>query len=208
MTPERGALLRRGVRLEYFTIAYNTLEGIAAVWAGIAAGSIALIGFGLDSVIEITAGAAVLWRLKREAGHSTGISGEEHSSLESRALYVVAMTFFALSLYILIQAAYKLLTGGGADESTVGIALAIASLIIMPSLALLKQRTARALGSRALAADAVETWVCSYLSLVLLAGLVLNAAFGWGWADPLAALAMLPLIFKEGMEALEEAREQ
>ncbi len=204
----RGHLLRRGMRLEYFTIGYNTLEGIVAVGAGIAAGSIALVGFGLDSVIEIAAGSALLWRLKHESKAGSELSEEEHSTLERRALYIVGITFFALAVYILAEAGYKLFSGKEAEESTVGIIVAAASLIIMPALALLKKRTALALGSRALAADAVETWMCSYLSLVLLTGLVMNAAFGWGWADSIAALAMLPLIIKEGREALEEAREQ
>lgn len=204
----RGRLLRRGMRLEYFTIGYNTLEGIVSVGAGIFAGSVALVGFGLDSVIEIAAGSALLWRLKHEREAGPAISDEEHSTLERRALYIVGITFFALAAYILAEAGYKLISGNDAEESTVGIIVAVASLVIMPVLAVLKKRTALALGSRALAADAVETWICSYLSLVLLAGLVLNAAFGWGWADSIAALAMLPLIIKEGYEALGEAREQ
>ena len=207
MAIDRSTILRRGVRLEYFTIGYNAFEGIVAVGAGVAAGSVALVGFGLDSVIEIAAGAALLWRLKREERHGAGLSREDHSALERRALYIVGLTFFALSIYILLEAGYKLVSGGGAEESTVGIILAAASLLIMPALAFLKQRTAHSLDSRALAADAMETWVCSYLSLVLLAGLGLNAVFGWSWADPIAAVAMLPLIAKEGWEALEEARE-
>lgn len=204
----RGHLLRRGMRLEYFTIGYNALEGLVAVGAGISAGSVALVGFGLDSVIEIAAGSALLWRLKHEREAGPELSEEEHSTLERRALYIVGITFFALAAYILAEVGYKLFSGNEAEESTVGIIVAVASLVIMPALALLKRRTALALGSRALAADAVETWMCSYLSLMLLAGLVMNAAFGWGWADSIAALAMLPLIIKEGREALEEAREQ
>ena len=206
--PQRSTLLARGVALEYFTIGYNALEALVAVTAGVIAGSVALVGFGLDSVIEIAAGTTLLWRLKGEARIGAAISEEEHSALERRALLIIGLTFFALSAYIAIEAGYKLLTGGGAEESTAGIILAAASLAIMPLLAFLKQRTARGLKSQALAADAMETWVCSYLSLVLLAGLGLNAAFGWGWADPLAALAMLPLVIREGWEALEEAREE
>ncbi|MHB9111176.1 MAG: cation diffusion facilitator family transporter [Thermoleophilia bacterium] len=206
--PARSSLLARGIALEYLTIGYNALEALIAVSAGVIAGSVALIGFGLDSVIEIAAGATLLWRLKQETRIGAEISEEEHSALERRALLIIGLTFFALAGYIAIEAGYKLLTGGGAEESTVGIILAAASLIIMPLLALLKTRTARGLGSKALAADAMETWICSYLSLVLLAGLGLNAAFDWGWADPLAALAMLPLIIKEGWEAFEEAREE
>lgn len=203
----RSSLLARGMALEYFTIGYNTIEAVVAVGAGVLAGSIALVGFGLDSVIEIAAGTTLLWRLRREAKIGAAISEDDHSSMERRALLIIGLTFFALSVYIAIEAGYKLLVGGGAEESTVGIVLAAASLAIMPALALLKQRTARRLNSKALAADAMETWVCSYLSLVLLVGLGLNAAFGWGWADPVAALAMLPLVLREGWEALEEARE-
>ncbi|MFA5802940.1 MAG: cation transporter [Thermoleophilia bacterium] len=204
----RSTLLARGIALEYFTIGYNTLEALVAIGAGILAGSVALIGFGFDSVIEIAAGATLLWRLKRESHIGAAISEDEHTSLERKALLIIGLTFFALSAYIAIEAGYRLLTGGGAEESTTGIILAAASLIIMPVLAFLKHRTARGLRSKALEADAMETWVCSYLSLVLLAGLGLNAALGWGWADPLAALAMLPLVIREGWEALEEAREE
>lgn len=204
----RSDLLGRGVLLEYFTIGYNVIEALVAVGTGITAGSIALVGFGLDSVIEVTAGATLLWRLKRESRLGADISEEEHSSLEHRALFIIGLTFLALSVYILFEAGYKLFTGSTAEKSIIGLILAAASLVIMPALALLKQQTAKRLGSPALAADAVETWVCSYLSLVLLAGLGLNAAFGWGWADSVAALAMLPLVVHEGWEALEEAREE
>jgi divalent metal cation (Fe/Co/Zn/Cd) transporter len=204
----RSCLLKRGVVLEYFTIGYNIIESFVAVGAGIAAGSIALVGFGFDSAIEVAAAATLLWRLKQESWLGADISEEEHSSLERRALLIIGLTFMALSIYILLEAGYKLLTGSTAEESIIGIILAAASVVIMPVLALLKQQTAKRLNSPALAADAVETWVCSYLSLVLLAGLGLNAAFGWGWADSIAALAMLPLVVHEGWEALEEAREE
>lgn len=204
----RQSLLARGVILEYFTVGYNAIEALVAIVAGVLAGSVALVAFGLDSVIEIAAGMTLLWRLKRETSIGSAISEDEHSSLERRALLIIGLTFLALSAYITVEAVYKLWTGGSAEESPAGIILAVASLVIMPLLALLKQRTARGLGSKALAADAMETWVCSYLSLVLLAGLGLNAAFGWGWADPLAALAMLPLVIREGWEAIEESREE
>lgn len=206
-TSARNALLRRGILLEYFTIGYNTVEAVVAVGAGLAAGSIALVGFGLDSLIEITAGAALLWRLKRER-RGGALDGEDHSSLERRALFIVGLTFFALAVYILIEAGYNLISGKEAETSILGLILAIASIIIMPVLALSKQRVARSLGSKALAADAKETWICSYLSVLLIAGLGLNAALGWSWADPLAALAMLPLVLSEGWEAIEEARDE
>lgn len=204
---DRRPLLRRAVWLEYFTVAWNVVEAAIAVTAGVIAGSIALIGFGLDSLIEVTAAAALLWRLKKEL-RGGELSDDEHSALERRALLVVGLTFFALALYILIEAGYNLASGREAAESPVGIALAAVSLAVMPALALAKQRLARRLNSSALASDAMETWICSYLSLVLLVGLGLNVLFEWGWADSLAALAMLPLIVKEGWEAIEEAREE
>lgn len=204
----RSSLLLRGMRLEYFTIGYNAIEGFVAIGAGLLAGSIALVGFGLDSLIEITAGGALLWRLRKEAQLGHALTDDDHSSMERRASLIVGITFFLLALYILAEAGWKLLTGVSAQESTVGIIVAALSLAIMPFLAYSKQRVAKSLGSKALASDAMETWVCSYLSLVLLIGLGLNALFGWSWADPVAALAMLPLIIKEGWEALEEAREE
>lgn len=204
---DRTSQLKRGIRLEYFTVGYNAFEGLVAVGAGLAAGSTALIGFGLDSLIEIMAAITLVWRLGREVNLGQDINDDDHSALEKRALFVVGLTFFALAFYILIEAGYNLTKGNPADESLLGIILAIVSLGIMPTLALLKTKVARALGSRSLESEAKETWLCAYLSLALLVGLVLNAAFGWAWADPVAALAMLPLILREGWEALEEARE-
>ena len=204
----RSSLLARGMLLEYFTIGYNAIEGFVAIGAGLMAGSIALVGFGLDSLIEITAGAALLWRLKKEARLGHAITDDDHSAMERRASLIVGITFFLLTLYILTESGWKLLSGAAAEESTVGIIVAALSLAIMPFLAYSKQRVAMALGSKALASDAMETWVCSYLSFILLIGLGLNAIFGWSWADPLAALAMLPLIIKEGWEAIEEARNE
>lgn len=209
---KRKVLLNRGIWFEYFTVGYNIIEAVVAVAAGIIAGSVALVGFGLDSTIEVIAGGAVLWRLRREmksrARYSNGAESGDHEALERKVLFIVGLTFFALALYILIEAGYNLIMGQQAEESLPGIILAALSLAIMPVLAWLKRRTAHALGSKALASDAVETWMCSYLSLVLLAGLALNAALGWSWADPVAALAMLPLVVREGWEAVEEAREE
>ncbi len=207
MTPpglqDRTLLLNRGIRLEYLTIAYNGFEAVIAVAAGLAAGSVALVGFGFDSMIEIAAGATLLWRLKREVRLGDELNEDEHSSMERKASFIIGVTFFALAAYILVEAGYKLIAAEGTGESPVGIVLAAVSLAIMPFLAFSKQRVATALGSRSLASDAKETWVCSYLSLVLLAGLLLNAVFGWSRADPIAALAMLPLVLKEGLEALK-----
>ncbi len=195
----RAGLLSRGVRLEWFTIGWNSVEAVVAIGAGLLAGSIALIGFGLDSVIETAAGLMVLWRLRREI---EGAHDDKVERSERAALRFVGLTFLALGGYVLYESARKLLSAEAPGESWAGIGLAACSLIVMPLLAVRKRAVARALGSRALAADAVETMMCAYLSLTLLLGLGLNALVGWWWADPLAALTMLPLIFKEGVEAL------
>lgn len=199
---ERSLYLNRGIRLEVMTVAYNGVEAAVAIGAGVAAGSVALVGFGFDSLIEIAAGSTMLWRLRKESRLRRSLDDEEHSTLEKRASFIIGITFFALAVYILAEAGYKLIAAEGTGESLVGIILAAVSLAIMPFLAYSKQRVATALGSRSLASDAKETWVCSYLSFVLLAGLLLNALFGWPWADPLAALAMLPLVLREGWDAL------
>lgn len=199
-TPDpRERLLRSGVRLEWFTIGWNSVEAVVAVGAGLLAGSIALVGFGLDSVIETAAGGMVLWRLRREI---EGAHDEHVERAEGMALRFVGLSFLALGGYVLYESLDKLWRREVPAESWIGIGLAVCSLVLMPLLALRKRAVARALGSRALAADAVETLVCAYLSLTLLLGLTLNALAGWWWADPLAALAMLPLIFREGVEAL------
>ena len=199
----RERLHRRGIRLEWITIWWNVVEAVVAIGVGLAVGSVALIGFGADSGIEIISAVALLWRLKR-AGPDAGPA--EVSSAERRALYVVAATFFGLAAYISIEAGSALAQGETPESSAVGVALATVSLAVMPTLAYLKQRTGRELGSRALQADAVETWVCAYLSLALLAGVGLNAAFGWEWADAAGALAMVPVVLWQGWETLGEAR--
>jgi cation diffusion facilitator family transporter len=201
----RQALQRRGVRLEWFTVIWNVLEAVVAIGAGVIAGSVALVGFGVDSGIEVVAASALLWRF-RAAGATA--SAKRHAHAERRALYVVSGTFFLLATYIGVEATSALLSEEDPESSTVGLALAILSLAVMPALAFGKQRTGRELGSRALQADAVETWVCSYLSLALLAGVGLHAAFDWWWADPVGALAMLPVVLWQGWETLEDAREQ
>lgn len=197
--PSWSELLRSGVRLEWLTIGWNSVEALVALGAGLLAGSIALVGFGLDSVIETAAGVMVLWRVVREVG------GAEEATVvraEERALRFVGVTFLALAAYVSYESVMKLWRQEAPAESWVGVALAICSAIIMPLLAARKRTVARALGSRARAADAVETAVCAYLSVTLLLGLGANALFGWWWADPVAALAMVPLIVKEGTEAL------
>lgn len=197
-------LHRRGVRLEVFTVAWNVVEAVVAVGVGIAVGSVALIGFGVDSGIEVVSAVALLWRLLKAGPHA---SVPEESAAERKALYLVAATFFLLALYILYEAVGALISGEGPESSIVALVLSAVSLVIMPVLAYLKGRTGREMGSRALVADSKETWVCSYLSLALLLGVGLNVLFGWWWADPLGALAMLPVIVWQGWETLQEARE-
>jgi cation diffusion facilitator family transporter len=206
MALERRRLLhRRALWLEYFTVGWNMIEGVVAIGAGIIAGSVALIGFGVDSSVEVISALGLLWRL-RKAGPKATV--QEESAAERRALYVVAATFFLLAAYITVEAVNSLLDREGPDRSTVGLVLSVLSLVIMPALAWAKQRTGRQMGSRALVADAAETWVCSYLSLALLAGVGLHALLGWWWADPVGALAMLPVILWQGWETLGEARER
>jgi divalent metal cation (Fe/Co/Zn/Cd) transporter len=200
----RVVLHRRALWLEYFTIGWNVVEAVVAVSAGIIAGSVALIGFGADSAIEVISAVGLLWRLRR-AGPNAEV-GEE-SEAEKRALYVVAITFFLLAAYLSWEAVSGLIAAEEPLTSPVGIMLSVLSLVIMPVLAYTKQRTGREMGSRALVADSKETWVCSYLSLALLVGVGAFALFGWWWADSVAALAMLPIIIWQGWETLSEARE-
>jgi cation diffusion facilitator family transporter len=200
----RALLLNRALWLERLTIAWNVVEAVIAIGAGWLAGSIALVGFGLDSVIETIAALALYRRLRAE---QAGAIKEETEAHERRALFIVGVTFFLLSGYIAFEAASTLWTEEPPEVSRAGMILAVVSLVVMPALAIAKHRAGKALSSRALVADAKETFVCSYLSLTLLAGLGLNSLFGWWWADPVAALAMLPLVIHEGWEAIEEARQ-
>jgi divalent metal cation (Fe/Co/Zn/Cd) transporter len=200
----RRVLHRQALWLEYFTVGWNVIEAVVAIGAGLIAGSVALVGFGIDSGVEVISALGLLWRL-RKAGPEASVA--EESAAERRALYVVAATFFLLAAYITFEAVTALLDREEPDRSTVGLVLSVLSLAIMPALAWWKQRTGRQMHSRALVADAAETWVCSYLSLALLAGVGLYALFGWWWADPVGALAMLPVILWQGWETLGEARE-
>jgi len=195
LSGERAVLARRGRRLEYFTIAWNSLEGLAAIGAGAVAGSISLVGFGVDSFIEVTSGAALLWRM----------SGDDDARRERReaiTLRIVGVCFVALAAYVGFEAIRDLVSGSPPRPSAVGIVVAVVSLIVMPLLARAKRHVARALASGAMRADARQTDFCMYLSAILLAGLVLNLIAGWWWADPIAALIMTPLIIKEGTSAL------
>ena len=192
----RATHVRRGVWLEYFTVAYNSLEAAVALIAGIVAGSIALVGFGLDSLVEVTSAAALLWRLHGD----TDEGKREH--MESMALKVVGACFLVLSVYVAYEAAATLLLRRAPERSLPGIAIAALSLVVMPFLARAKRRVAGRISSAALRADARQTDFCMYLSAILLAGLALNALLGWWWADPAAALAMVPIIAREGWNTL------
>ncbi len=191
----RAALVRRGRLLEYLTVGWNSLEGIIAVAAGLAAGSVALVGFGFDSVIEVTSGAALLWRLHMDAP-------ERRERAEQTALKLVGWSFMLLATYVAFDAVKSLARREPPEASYVGIALAALSLVVMPLLARAKRRVAAGINSRALQADSRQTDICAYLSAILLGGLLLNAALGWWWADPVAALVMVPMIVKEGVGAL------
>jgi divalent metal cation (Fe/Co/Zn/Cd) transporter len=194
---ERTVVVRRGRRLEYFTVAWNALEGFVAVIAGALAGSISLVGFGIDSFIEVTSGAALLWRMSVDAN---ALRRERN---ERRALKIVGACFLALAAYITYESAMDLGSKNAAEHSIPGIVLACVSLVVMPLLSRAKRKVGRALGSAAMHADAKQTEFCTYLSGILLAGLLLNAFFGLWWADPAAALIMVPIIVKEGIEGLQ-----
>jgi len=194
------AAARRGRRLEYFTIAWNSAEAIASLAAGLLAGSIVLVGFGLDSVIEVSSGAVLLWRLHAES------DPHRRERAEHRALRLVGACFLVLAAYVAFDAIRGLVQREVPQPSLFGIGVAIASLIAMPLLARAKRQVARQLNSGAMHADSRQTDFCFYLSAILLAGLVLNGLLGWWWADPVAALAMVPLIAREGVEGLRGER--
>lgn len=194
---ERPAVVRHGRRLEYFTIAWNALEGLVAVVAGAMAGSISLVGFGIDSFIEVTSGSVLLWRMSVDA------EVQRRELNERRALKIVGVCFLLLAVYIAYESVLDLWSRRAPEHSVPGIALACVSLVVMPLLSRAKRRVGRALGSAAMHADAKQTEFCTYLSAILLAGLLLNALFGLWWADPVAALIMAPIIVKEGIEGLQ-----
>jgi len=181
------------------TLAYNVAEAVIALWAGEQAESISLIGFGLDSVIEVAAALALLWRLSRQWA---GADPEALERAEGLVLRFVGGTFIALALYVTADAGWSLYAAAAPAESLVGIALAAASVVIMPLVAWGKLRAARQVRSAALRAEALETLACSYLSAVLLLGLGVHSLLGWWWADPVAALAMVPWLVREGLEGL------
>lgn len=198
-TPDaRIALVRRGIRLSYLTIAYNGLEGLVSLVAGLAARSVALVSFGIDSLIEVTASGAAQWRLRAD------VQAERRERAERITRRVIGWCFLALAIYVLYESAETLWRRARPERSVVGIAILTLSVIVMPLLARAKRRVARAMRSDALESEATQTALCAYLSAIALAGVVLNTWLGWWWADPVAALAMVPIIAKEGLEGLRD----
>jgi divalent metal cation (Fe/Co/Zn/Cd) transporter len=190
MTTSTSTYQQRAIRLAWATIAWNVVEAVVAIAAGTAASSIALVGFGLDSTVEVMSAIVIVWQFR-------GLAEDR----ERRALKLIAISFFALAAYVAVQAIIDLLRGSEPESSAVGIGLAIASLIVMPMLARAKRRNGTAMGSATVVADSNQTKLCAYLSAILLVGLILNATVGWWWADPIAAIAIAVLAVNEGREA-------
>jgi len=194
---QRQATAQRGKRLAYFTIAWNCLEGVVAVVAGAIAGSISLVGFGVDSFIEVASGATVLWRMTVDA------DVERRERNERLSLRIVGICFLVLAAYVAYESVADLLARKAPEQSIPGIILACVSLVVMPILSRKKKEVGSELGSAAVHADAKQTDFCVYLSAILLAGLLLNATAGWWWADPVAALIMVPIIAMEGIDSVK-----
>jgi divalent metal cation (Fe/Co/Zn/Cd) transporter len=192
----RIGVVRRGLWLNYLTLGYNTVEAIVSVAAGLVAGSVALVGFGVDSAIEVTAAVAARWRLRAD------LDEERRDRVERLTHRMIGASFLALAGYVAVESVTTLWRREAPDASPVGLLILILSVVVMPVLARAKRRVARALDSRALEADAAQTSLCAYLSVIALAGVGLNTAFSWWWADPVAALAMVPIIANEGREGL------
>lgn len=188
---ERRRLGKRAQLLAGASVAYNVVEAVVAITSGLVAGSVALVGFGLDSVVEVSSGLIILWQFSHPLPDSR----------ERQALRLLAFSFFALAAYVGFESIRTLITGADPETSSVGIGLAIASLIVMPFLSWAQRRTGKALGSNAVVADSTQTLLCTYLSAVLLVGLVLNATLGWSWADPIAGLIIAAVAVREGIEA-------
>jgi len=195
-------LYKKSLRLEYFTVGYNVLEGLASIAAGIIAGSIALVGFGLDSFIESLSGSVLIWRLRQHSDDD-----EKERNLEEKAIRFVAYSFFVLAVYVAYEALKKLYLREMPEGSLVGIIIASVSIVIMPILANQKRQTGEKIGSRALVADSKETLVCTFLSATLLFGLLLNYFLGWWWADPAASLVIVGFLIKEGRELFKGEEE-
>ena len=188
---QRARLGRRAQLLAGASVTYNAVEAVISISAGMVAGSSALVGFGLDSVVEVSSGLIILWQFRHRLPQSR----------EQQALRLIALSFFALAGYVAQDSVRALLAGADPDPSPVGIALAATSLAVMPLLSWAQRRTGRALGSNAVVADGTQTLLCTYLSAVLLGGLFLNATLGWGWADPIAGLVIAAVAFREGRQA-------
>ncbi|MGG5260245.1 cation transporter [Phycicoccus avicenniae] len=188
---DRASLQRRARLLAGASVTYNVVEAVIAVAAGLAAGSVALVGFGLDSVVEVSSGLIVLWQFRHHLPEAR----------ERQALRLMALAFYALAAYVGVESARALLSGATPEHSTVGLVLAGLSLLIMPALSVAQRRTGRALGSNAVVADGTQTLLCTYLSAVLLVGLLLNSALGWWWADPVAGLVIAAVAVREGRQA-------
>ena len=201
MSDSRATLVQRGLRLNYITIGYNALEAIVSIVAGLLAGSVALTGFGLDSAIEVTAAGAAQWRLRAD------VASERRERVERVTVLIIGWSFVALAAYVIGDSASTLWRHEKPDMSIAGIAILVASVVVMPLLARAKRRVALEIDSRTLKADAMQTSLCAYLSAIGLAGVALNAILGWWWADPVAALVMVPIIANEGIEALRGERE-
>ncbi len=199
-----GNLWRTALLLEYFTVAYNIAEAVLSILFGMLAGSIALVGFGLDSIVESLSALVLIWRLRK---HDTGTRDEEEKT-EKAAQRFVAITFFILGLYVLYESAGKLLGHDVSQPSPAGILIAVASILIMPVLAWKKKAVGTAIGSKALIADSKETLVCAFLSVALLAGLGANYLYGLWQADPLAGFVIVLFLFREGYEGWTEAGEE
>ena len=190
---ERHRIVRRGQWLTWATLGYNILEAVLSVGAGVMAGSVALVGFGVDSAIEVSASIAGLWRLHRDIDPVARVNAEKMT------LRFIGASFLALAVYVAFDAVQALVGHEAPHQSPFGIVIATLSLIVMPLLARAKRRVASQLSSSALSAEAKQTQICAYLSAILLVGLGLNATIGWWWADPVAALVMVPLIAREGI---------
>ena len=196
LTLDRAVLVRRGRWLSTATLAYNCLEGVVAIVVGLGAGSVALVGFGIDSGIEVSASVVALWRLSADA------EPERRARVERISHRAIGCLFLALALYVAYEAVQAFVRREAPDASVPGIMLAVASLVVMPYLAREKRRVGAALDSRALISESAQTSLCMYLSAILLGGLVLNALIGWWWSDPVAALLMVPIIAREGVVGL------
>ena len=200
LAASRPSLLRRAIRLEQLTVGWNVVEGAVAIAAGLAAGSVALVGFGVDSAVETVSGAVLLWRLSAEARGT--LDEEAVERVERRAERLVGVAFLLLAAYVAVDAVLTLARGERPEASPVGIALTAVSIAVMLWLAGQKRRAGEALGSRALVADARQTSACWYLSVTTLSGLALNAVLGWWWADPVAGLVIVVFLLREAVEAL------